>query len=620
MKRQKKNNKSIEFTIILAGLFLVVLWIIYEREIVPVKLSCNEGSVDLKSFSDGENVTGEWEIYWGKLLTTEDFENEEITPSYISIPSQITDNSNMGWSANGYATLRLQIHITDLDQEYGLKVPYFSSANAVYVNGRKLAVSGKVATSKENYTAQYKPEEIFFQSETENVEIIIQIANFHNRRILLGNVYFGETEKILKLTYHNLIKEGLSIGGLLLISLYYWIFYLIQNKGRASQYLSLLSFVAAVRESIIGERILIRLIPSFPAEYMMKLGYLPVFLLLPLFLMYLKETFQTNKLDQFVLVSKILGGVCTGIVFLSTVKVYDWLFHYVTILILMIALFVICVFVSNRLIQKIRGSYTMAIGALFVVICACSDYFRELGKIQAPELLSAGILIFCIIQACFLSWQMNESMEQSNRLSIENQNMVKQIKKLNRHLEEKVLSRTKELELANSKLKRISMTDPLTGVLNRRHFEEQLKQEWDKAVQKQLPLSIILIDVDYFKQYNDCYGHVEGDYALRKIAYALTISVRLGVDLIARYGGEEFVALLPGAQHTEVVEIGEEMRNNVLNLKIMHEDSLIEEFVTISVGGVTCYPTNENDAETFVNEADQALYKAKEKGRNCCEI
>ena len=172
----------------------------------------------------------------------------------------------------------------------------------------------------------------------------------------------------------------------------------------------------------------------------------------------------------------------------------------------------------------------------------------------------------------------------------------------------------------NLRLKDISFVDGLTGTANRHRFEEFLTKEWERARRNRKPISILLIDIDFFKEYNDLLGHLEGDECLRKVAQTITRHVRRGVDLVARYGGEEFVVVLPETNLDQAKGVAERIRRDVKNLRIPHPASRVSEFVTVSVGVATLIPTDNLSKEVIVNMADKALYRAKRSGRNRVKV
>ena len=183
-------------------------------------------------------------------------------------------------------------------------------------------------------------------------------------------------------------------------------------------------------------------------------------------------------------------------------------------------------------------------------------------------------------------------------------------------LEQRVQQRTAELDAANRRLEALSMTDALTGVANRRSFDAVLDAEWDRAWRSGVPLSLILVDVDHFKAYNDTYGHQGGDDCLRDVAAAMQRMVTRASDCIARYGGEEFAVLLPGATASEANANAERLRRAVEAVALPHRSSSAADIVTISVGVATMTPAAGGSQAELVRAADEALYRAKREGRN----
>jgi diguanylate cyclase (GGDEF)-like protein len=181
-------------------------------------------------------------------------------------------------------------------------------------------------------------------------------------------------------------------------------------------------------------------------------------------------------------------------------------------------------------------------------------------------------------------------------------------------LEQKVAERTEELEQANARLEVMTITDPLTGLANRRHLDTRLSLDWRRGIQSGKPLSIAMIDIDNFKPFNDTYGHQAGDECLQRVADALAASVRAG-DTVARYGGEEFAFVLPGTDAAAAYPIAERARAAVLALGKENTGSAIG-FVTVSIGVASVCPTETDNAEQLLARADAELYGAKRTGRN----
>lgn len=176
-----------------------------------------------------------------------------------------------------------------------------------------------------------------------------------------------------------------------------------------------------------------------------------------------------------------------------------------------------------------------------------------------------------------------------------------------------------ELEEANRILSHLSSHDGLTGILNRRSFDEIMTREWERCLENKEPMSLILIDVDFFKKYNDIYGHVSGDNCLRLIAKTVAKQTTRKFDYAARYGGEEFAIILPKTDEKEALKLAEVIRGKVKELGIEHRGSHLQE-ITVSLGIAKEHPTEDTSIEEFIYRADKALYKAKSNGRNLVHV
>lgn len=173
-----------------------------------------------------------------------------------------------------------------------------------------------------------------------------------------------------------------------------------------------------------------------------------------------------------------------------------------------------------------------------------------------------------------------------------------------------------QLKNAYKKLEDLAIKDALTGIANRRQFDRILNKEWQRLAREQKPLSIIFCDVDFFKAYNDTYGHLAGDNCLQKVAKILTKAVKRPADLVARYGGEEFAIILPDTNNSGAIYLATKIRKLLEDLKIPHQKSLTSPYVTISMGVATKIPNSSQPTTSFIQEADRALYQAKAQGRN----
>jgi len=175
---------------------------------------------------------------------------------------------------------------------------------------------------------------------------------------------------------------------------------------------------------------------------------------------------------------------------------------------------------------------------------------------------------------------------------------------------------TFKIKALNEKLEALSMTDELTKLNNRRSFLDYMDIIWKQSYRLQLPINILMVDVDYFKKYNDSLGHLEGDKALIAIAKCMKNQIKRNTDFVARFGGEEFICLLPYIEKENAANFAKELVQSIEDMKIHHPLNEISKYVTISVGMASVVPNEHNSQTQLLDEADKALYEAKHSGRN----
>ena len=174
-----------------------------------------------------------------------------------------------------------------------------------------------------------------------------------------------------------------------------------------------------------------------------------------------------------------------------------------------------------------------------------------------------------------------------------------------------------KLNIMSGELEKLSQIDGLTGLFNRRYFNEIYQNKWQDAVAEGAVLGVMMIDIDYFKVYNDTFGHLAGDVCLQKIASSIEAALKDSNAFVGRFGGEEFIILLPGAGQEECDMAARKIMDQVAQLGIPGAVKTTDGYVTVSIGIGVAYPSEGMKLESLVNAADQALYRAKKEGRNC---
>ncbi|HMZ57742.1 MAG TPA: diguanylate cyclase [Leptospiraceae bacterium] len=267
--------------------------------------------------------------------------------------------------------------------------------------------------------------------------------------------------------------------------------------------------------------------------------------------------------------------------------------------------------------RRHRNAYFFlaAFAVLFLIVIISS--LRSLGFLPVNAFTASGPQIGSVTEMILLAFILADS---CNLLRREKENAERQIKenleKSNLELERKVRERTIALEKANEELSRLAILDGLTKIANRRRFDEYLNMEWKNHLREKSPITVILIDIDFFKLYNDCYGHQGGDECLKKTAETISGIPKRPGDLTARYGGEEFAVILPNTDSQGGFTVAETIRAAVISLAVPHLKSETESIVTLSLGVASVIPDKELTQEDLISMADRALYEAKHKGRN----
>ncbi len=273
-------------------------------------------------------------------------------------------------------------------------------------------------------------------------------------------------------------------------------------------------------------------------------------------------------------------------------------------------------------VRRFLDGYPPARYILLAVLAATAGVvvtlLEKLGLVPSNWLtenaMQTGIIAMTLLFSFALSYRMNMDRQLRENAQAE---LIAAQQQINENLDHMVRERTEALEQANTQLLEASNTDALTGLRNRRHFNEAFELEFRRALRDKTPLSLLLLDIDHFKQINDTYGHPFGDLCLTQAAHIIRSQIRRPPDVAARYGGEEFAVLLPNTHNGGARHIATEICLN-LSRTIIADDTR-KVYITVSIGVVSLKPGSADSTESLLKQADLLLYRAKENGRNRVE-
>ncbi len=386
-------------------------------------------------------------------------------------------------------------------------------------------------------------------------------------------------------------------GSILIMSLYHIGLYVLRRKDPSPLYFSLFGLCIGVRGLVTGQYYLLNLWPSISWEALVKIAYESIYIAMPIFAMFLRSLFP-DEFDRRALRFYQVSGALVALLVLFTPALF-FTYSLPAYQALIISGSVYSIYVLIRAAVNGReGAVIFIAGFAFLFAAIINDLLHNNQVIQTAYLASFGLYIFIFSQTMLLSMRFSRAFREVESL-----------------LEEKEC-----LEDTNLMLESLSFLDDLTAIPNRRRFSEFINSEWRRSARGGTPIALVMIDIDFFKLFNDNYGHRSGDEVLQKVASALQKSLKRPGDFVARYGGEEFVVVLPDTDVNGAMVIAEAMRWEIEELGIPHGFSAVSDRLTISLGVAGTVAERDSSPRTLIEAADAALYRAKQSGRNRVEM
>jgi diguanylate cyclase (GGDEF)-like protein len=579
-------------------------------------IKANNGVIDVKGYNFSESgllqLDGEWLFAWDEMLP-EGVKDEHS--SFIHVPGSW--NKVDDFPPKGFATYTLYIENLEIDKEYAIKVPAISSAYNLYINDTLVESVGKPGLTANDTLPAMVTEEVLFTPASNVTKLTLVMANFHHRDGgMWDSLEVGTTEQIITQTKLAISYEMMLLGILLLSGLYHITLFLLRKTELYLLLFGTFCLVIGLRLFVMHERILMEIWPAVPFSIINKLEYLSFYSALPLFIWFLYYLFGKEVSKTICKILTYISIPFSIIVIFTPVSIFtETLYYFQALTLLTIAYVIYTLFLAVK--RRREGARLVAIFACFYAYTVVMDIIYVQSSLGSFELSNVGLFVFIFSQVYIIAKRLYKAFDEAEKYSL-------QLRELNLTLEEKILKRTKsleqskkELQSANDTLKKLSYYDQLTKIPNRRYLENVYNDLWHEVQNLEKSISFIYFDIDYFKKYNDTYGHQEGDETLYKVANCINDFITEQGGIAARMGGEEFVAVLSNTSADRLEAFLEECRKCVENLKIPHCESQSSDYVTISIGAAFVYPKfYDITKQKLITIADEALYKAKETGRN----
>lgn len=591
-------------------LLFLILTITSCHGVIPMDsadpISAKGGILDLRGLDITQRgvltMNGEWEFVYGAHIPPEETHGSlwSEKAQIIQVPSTWKGYvyHDQPIPGTGIATYRLTI-FTDpsAPKILSLLIPAWESAYTLYINGVEARSAGIPGTDHINTISSWQPQVVSFITGEGILELVFHISNFTHARGGTAMVPFiGTPDGIRQMREKGIGTKLFTFGSLLMISIYHFVIFLLRRKEKTVLYFSLFCLVMGIRALVVEEHCLVLIAPMIPWDMHVRITYLALSLLVVFPTLFVNNLFKEDFNRVF---SKILivAGILFSAAFALTPTVFftDLIIPLYVLIAIMSIFFLLTMSVASY--RRREGGILFLVGFSMFFLAILNDMFFHQHILATGTIVPIASLLFVSLQAIVLARRYATSYVRIEELSTEKT----------------------RLEVATRSLHTLSFIDPLTGLANRRRLDKQLDHEWRRAIRDGTEISFIMADIDFFKKYNDSYGHPAGDKAIRMVASAIQSCAKRPADLVARYGGEEFAILLPGTGIAGAISLAEEIRLKVLSLEIPSADTSASESVSLSLGCASMKPPFEKDKTELVKQADHALYEAKQNGRNRTE-
>lgn len=571
------------------------------------RISSESGIIDLSSINIYEDnifsLEGEWEFVYGEHIPVEKIDKKAALEGaeFIKVPSTWKNYVYKGQKlpGTGIATYRLRIITGENIPKYlAFRIPGWETAYTMYVNGIEIASAGASGNSSENTISKWKPQIGYFFTDGNVQDVVIHISNFeHARGGVSVDLSIGRIIAVSKARELGIGLRLFSFGSLFMISIYHAAIFVMRRNERSALYFSVVCMLMALRSLVIHEHPILLYFPWLSWNQHVRITYFPFGMMLSGFVLFINSMYKEDMNKALTNIFVFLGACYSVICLVLPPIIFTNLIAYFQAIIILGSAYLIAVMLKAfRKKREGAGAFlcVFAIGFIFVL----NDTLHHNYIISTGYVVPIGFILFIFLQAIILADRYSKTFVKIEELS-----------------NEKMILEGEALELQN-----LSYIDGLTGIANRRKLDEYLDVEWQRAIRSGEEISFIMIDIDFFKKYNDKYGHLAGDEVLCIVAKEIKKSARRATDLAARYGGEEFAMILPNTGIDSAFKIAEGIRKSILKLNLPTADKTAYRSLSISLGCSAIRPEKDVHFTELITRADRALYLAKTNGRNRTEL